>query len=233
MDSLNSPSVTCNDSPPELSDTEQKQTPQANNNSNAKAVEMVPPDGGWGWVVVAGSFLILVGILFYAFSIFLSPILMSDQVSSIKIAWVFNLYLLIWSFYTIFIGPLCEQFGTRKVAIFGGVASFLSLFLSAFAPTVDYLFFTYAVPAGIAGASTFTLTYMVVSTYFKKHRGFAIAITSVGDCLSGFISPVIANYLLENYGYISATAISGALVLNQCVGASLYQPVKWHMKPSK
>ncbi|RXG62144.1 Monocarboxylate transporter 13, partial [Armadillidium vulgare] len=113
------------------------------------AVEMVPPDGGWGWVVVAGSFLILSvgGYTFYAFSIFLSPILMSDQVSSIKIAWVFNLYLLIWSFYTIFIGPLCEQFGTRKVAIFGGVASFLSLFLSAFAPTVDYLFFTYAVPA--------------------------------------------------------------------------------------
>ncbi|RXG58677.1 Monocarboxylate transporter 14 [Armadillidium vulgare] len=85
----------------------------------------------------------------------------------------------------------------------------------------------------IGGASTFTLTYMVVSTYFKKHRGFAIAITSVGGSLSGFISPVMANYLLENYGYISATAISGALVLNQCVGASLYQPVEWHMKPSK
>ncbi|RXG53344.1 Ubiquitin-conjugating enzyme E2 C [Armadillidium vulgare] len=225
MDSLDSSSVTCNDSPPELSDKEQKQTPQANNNSNAKTVEMVPPDGGWGWVVVAGSFLILSvgGYTLYAFSIFLSPILMSDQVSSIKIAWVFNLYLLIWSFYTIFIGPLCEQFGTRKVAIFGGVASFLSLFLSAFAPTVDYLFFTYAVPAGIAGASTFTLTYMVVSTYFKKHRGFAIAITSVGDCLSGFISPVIANYLLENYGYISATAISGALVLNHIFPLLRYQ----------
>ncbi|RXG50867.1 Monocarboxylate transporter 14 [Armadillidium vulgare] len=196
---------------------------------------MVPPDGGWGWMVVAGNFLILsVGAYtLYAFSIFLSPILMSGEVSSIKIAWIFNLYQLIWSFYTIFIGPLCEQFGTRKTAIFGGVANFLALFLSAFAPTVDYLFFTYALPAGIGGASTFTLTYIVVSTYFKKHRGFAIAITSVGGSLSGFISPVIANYLLENYGYISATAISGALVLNQCVGASLYQPVEWHMKPSK
>ncbi|RXG52541.1 hypothetical protein Avbf_18626, partial [Armadillidium vulgare] len=128
MDSLDSSSVTCNDSSPKLSDIEQEQTPQANNNSNAKSCG----DGGY---------------TLYAFSIFLSPILMSDQVSSIKIAWVFNLYLLIWSFYTIFIGPLCEQFGTRKVAIFGGVASFLSLFLSAFAPTVDYLFFTYAVPA--------------------------------------------------------------------------------------
>ncbi|RXG58500.1 Monocarboxylate transporter 14 [Armadillidium vulgare] len=216
MDSLESPSLTCNDSPPELSDTEQEQTPQANNSSNAKAVEMVPPDGGWGWMVVAGSFLIFSvgGYTLYAFSIFLSPILMSDQVSSIKIAWIFNFNHLILSFYTIFIGPLCEQFGTRKMAIFGGVASFLSLFLSAFAPTVDYLFFTYAVPAGIGLASTFTLTYMVVSTYFTKHRGFAIAMISVGDCLSGFISPVIANYLLENFGYISATAISGALVLN-------------------
>ncbi|RXG54806.1 hypothetical protein Avbf_18586 [Armadillidium vulgare] len=128
MDSLESPSLTCNDSPPELSDTEQEQTPQANNNSNAKSCG----DGAY---------------TLYAFSIFLSPILMSDQVSSIKIAWIFNFNHLILSFYTIFIGPLCEQFGTRKMAIFGGVASFLSLFLSAFAPTVDYLFFTYAVPA--------------------------------------------------------------------------------------
>ncbi|KAB7505149.1 Monocarboxylate transporter 14 [Armadillidium nasatum] len=235
MDSLESSSVTCNDSSTKLSDIEQEKTPQANDNSNAKDVEMVPPDGGWGWMVVAGSFLIMSvgGYIFYAFSIFLSPILMSDQVSSIKIAWIFNLYHLIWSFYTIFIGPLCEQFGTRKMAIFGGVASFLSLFLSAFAPTVDYLFFTFTLPAGIGGASAFTLTFIVVSTYFKKHRGFAIAMTSMGYCLSGFISPVIANYLLENYGYVSATAISGAFLLNQCVGASLYQPVKWHMKPSK
>ncbi|KAL7645926.1 UNVERIFIED_CONTAM: hypothetical protein RMT77_002823 [Armadillidium vulgare] len=150
MDSLESPSVTCNDSSPKLLDIEQEQTPQGNNNSNAKTVKMVPPDGGWGWMVVAGNFLILsVGAYtLYAFSIFLSPILMSGEVSSIKIAWIFNLYQLIWSFYTIFIGPLCEQFGTRKMAIFGGVANFLALFLSAFAPTVDYLFFTYALPAG-------------------------------------------------------------------------------------
>lgn len=74
---------------------------------------------------------------------------------------------------------------------------------------------------------------MVVSSYFKKHRGFAIGITSVGGCVSTFIAPVASNYLLENYGYIGAAVISGAFVLNHCVGASLYQPVKWHMKPAK
>ncbi|RXG70431.1 hypothetical protein Avbf_05944 [Armadillidium vulgare] len=182
MDSLESPSLTCNDSPPELSDTEQEQTPQANNSSNAKAVEMVPPDGGWGWMVVAGSFLIFSvgGYTLYAFSIFLSPILMSDQVSSIKIAWIFNFNHLILSFYTIFIGPLCEQFGTRKMAIFGGVASFLSLFLSAFAPTVDYLFFTYAVPAGIGLVQLYHI--WCINLFYEASR-VCNCNDIVGDCL--------------------------------------------------
>ncbi|RXG50866.1 hypothetical protein Avbf_10177 [Armadillidium vulgare] len=140
MKDLESPSVPSDDSPSKPSEKEQEQK-----NLIDKNVEMVPPDGGWGWMVVAGSFLIFVR-------------------ASIPI----------------FIGPLCEQFGTRKMAIFGGVASFLSLFLSALAPTVDYLFITYALPGGIAEASTFTLAFMVVSSYFKKHRGLAIGITSLG-----------------------------------------------------
>ncbi|KAL7645924.1 UNVERIFIED_CONTAM: hypothetical protein RMT77_002821 [Armadillidium vulgare] len=230
MKDLESPSVPSDDSPSKPSEKEQEQK-----NLIDKNVEMVPPDGGWGWMVVAGSFLIFTVGTFplYGFSIILSPILMSGRVSSTKTAWIFNFNKLIRSFYAIFIGPLCEQFGTRKVAIFGGVASFLSLFLSAFAPTVDYLFITYALPAGIAEASTFTLSFMVVSSYFKKHRGFVIGITSVGGCLSTFITPILANFLLENYGYVSAAVIFGAFALNQCVGASLYQPVKWHMKPAK
>ncbi|RXG71599.1 Monocarboxylate transporter 14 [Armadillidium vulgare] len=235
MSNLELRSVTCNDSPSKLSEKEEEQPPEANDNSSAKAVEMVPPDGGWGWIIVVGSFWIICLGTFplNAFSIILSPILMSGQVSSTKIAWIFNLYQLIWSFYAIFIGPLCEQFGSRKVAILGGIASFLSLFLSAFVPTADYLFFTFALPGGIGGASTFALTFMVVSTYFKKHRGFAIGITSVGGCVGTFISPLISNALLQSYGYIGATVICAAITLNQCVGSCLYQPVKWHMKPAK
>ncbi|RXG51629.1 Monocarboxylate transporter 12-B [Armadillidium vulgare] len=196
---------------------------------------MVPPDGGWGWMVVGGSFLIICLGTFplMAFSILFSPLLMSGGASSTKTAWIFNMYHLILNCYTIFIGPLCEQFGTRKVAIFGGVASFLSLFLSAFVPTPDYLFFTFVLLGGISGSSVYALSFMVVSSYFEKHRGLAIGIASLGSCLSSFITPVMANYLLENYGYIGAAVISAALTLNQCVGASLFQPVKWHMKPAK
>ncbi|RXG71600.1 Monocarboxylate transporter 9 [Armadillidium vulgare] len=233
MNNLRSSSVTSDDSPPKLSDKEQ--ISEDNKSLIVNNVKMVPPDGGWGWMVVGGSFLIMCLGTFplMAFSILFSPILMSGGASSTKTAWIYNMYHLIWSCYTIFIGPLCEQFGTRKVAIFGGVASFLSLFLSAFVPTPDYLFFTFVLPGGISTSSVYALSFMVVSSYFEKHRGLAIGITSLGSSLSSFITPVMANYLLENYGYIGAAVISAALTLNQCVGASLFQPVKWHMKPAK
>ncbi|KAB7502098.1 Monocarboxylate transporter 9, partial [Armadillidium nasatum] len=169
----------------------------------------------------------------YAFSIIFSPLLMSDEVSSIKTAWIFNFFYLIWSFFALLIDPLCKEFGSRKVAIIGGIATFLSIFLSAFAPTPDYLFLTFSLPAGISGAISYSLAFIVVSKYFKKHLGFALGITTVGGSLSIFLAPVISNYLLEIYGYEGAAIILGAITLNQCIGAMLYQPVEWHLKPIK
>ncbi|RXG59564.1 hypothetical protein Avbf_16459 [Armadillidium vulgare] len=97
---------------------------------NNKNVEMVPPDGGWGWMIVFGSLIIMVLGAFpiFAFSIIFSPILMANEVSSVKSAWIFNLHALTYSFYTLFVGPLCEEFGHRKVAFFGGVTVSISVY---------------------------------------------------------------------------------------------------------
>lgn len=48
----------------------------------------------------------------------------------------------------------------------------------------------------------------------------------------GFIAvPHLISILLEEYGFHSTMLLVGALSLNAAVGASLLQPVKWHMKP--
>ncbi|RXG58314.1 Monocarboxylate transporter 14, partial [Armadillidium vulgare] len=150
----------------------------------------------------------------YAFSILFSPILMSSGVTSTKIAWIFNLHSLIWSTYTLFIGPLCDEFGWRKVAIFGGITNFISIFLSAFSPNADFLFFSF-------------------SFLFLEHRGLALGITTTANVISVFLAPIVANYLLENYGYRGGSLIFSAIILNQCVGGSLYHPIEWHMKPEE
>lgn len=44
------------------------------------------------------------------------------------------------------------------------------------------------------------------------------------------VMPYIVRILLDEYGFKGTTLILGALALNGVVGASLFQPVNWHMK---
>ncbi|RXG62389.1 hypothetical protein Avbf_18503, partial [Armadillidium vulgare] len=83
-----------------------------------------------------------------SFSILFSPLLMSHSVSSTKISWIYNVYTLVWNLATIFIGPLCNEFGWRKIAIFGGIINSLSVLLSAFAPNPEFLMFSFSILGG-------------------------------------------------------------------------------------
>ncbi|RXG61546.1 Monocarboxylate transporter 9 [Armadillidium vulgare] len=178
------PAVPSGDALPKLSS--ENGNPVKDKNKIKRNAELVPPDGGWGWMIVVGSLVTTVlGYLpGYAFSIIFQPIFMSNGVSSAKIAWIFNFFTLTWNTFIIFVGPLCEQFGSRKLAVTAGVAGSLSLVLSAFAPTPDYLFLTYALLGGAGGSTIFALSYMVVSSYFTKNIGLALGITSIGGSIS-------------------------------------------------
>ncbi|RXG57675.1 Monocarboxylate transporter 14 [Armadillidium vulgare] len=86
---------------------------------------------------------------------------------------------------------------------------------------------------GIGGSSGLSLSFFVVARYFEKHRGLALGITTTANVISLFLAPIVANYLLKNYGYRGGSLIFSAIILNQCVGGSLYHPVEWHMKPEE
>ncbi|KAL7646870.1 UNVERIFIED_CONTAM: hypothetical protein RMT77_002127 [Armadillidium vulgare] len=196
-----------------------------------KECEMVPPDGGWGFLVIVGCFVTSACSMSpsYCFTILYSPIFKSD-ISSSKIAWIMSFRQIVNNFTMIFVGPLCAEFGWRKVAIVGGILNFNSFFLSAFITNPDFLFFSFGFLGGISVGVGISLTYIVISRYFLKLRDFALATATLGSCFASFVSPITANYLLEIYGLKGACLIFGALHLNQCVAGILFQPVEWHLK---
>lgn len=114
---------------------------------------IVPPDGGWGWIVVFGSFacnMIVDGIIF-SFGMFLPKISESLNVKTAQIALVGSL---LSGFYLI-VGPfasaLANRFGFRTVAITGSVLGALAFILSYFATNVEFLCVSYGI---IGGRST-------------------------------------------------------------------------------
>lgn len=111
---------------------------------------IVPPDGGWGWMVVFGSFacnMIVDGIIF-SFGVFLPKISESFNVKTAQIALVGSL---LSGFYLI-VGPfasaLANRFGFRTVAITGSVLGALAFVLSYFATNVEFLCVSYGIIGG-------------------------------------------------------------------------------------
>ncbi|XP_063613625.1 monocarboxylate transporter 14-like [Penaeus indicus] len=194
--------------------------------------ELAPPDGGWGWLVAFGAFVItsLLPLLGPCFGILFSRYLLELGTSSTTTAWIFNTQCFIWNLFGLVARPFTQEFGWRRVALLGAFLTSLSLVVSAFAPSAEFLFFSYSLLSGAGGGAAVCICFTIVPLYFERRRGQANAIMMAGVCLGQIIGPPLVNFLQAEFGFKGATIIMGAILLNACVGASLFHPIAWHQK---
>lgn len=194
--------------------------------------ELAPPDGGWGWMVAFGAFVItsLIPLLGPCFGILFSSYLLELGTSSTTTAWIFNTQCFTWNLFGLVARPFTQEFGWRRVALLGAFLTSLSLVVSAFAPSVEFLFFSFSLLSGAGGGAVVCICFTIVPLYFERRRGQANAIMMAGVCMGQIIGPPLVNFLQAEFGYKGATIIMGAILLNGCVGASLFHPIAWHQK---
>lgn len=116
----------------------------------ATATVIVPPDGGWGWVIVAASFMsnmIVDGIVFCIGPI-IEEIQISFGASKAKVALISSL---LSGFYLMagpFASGLANRYGFRGVSLVGALLAASGLMVSYFATSVEFLFVSYGVVGG-------------------------------------------------------------------------------------
>lgn len=111
---------------------------------------VVPPDGGWGWVVVFASFMcnVVVDGIIFSYCMFLSEIADEFGVTKSQAALVGSMM----SGFYLFVGPfasaITNKFGFRLVAILGALLGAAGFALSSLASSVQFLCVTYGVLGG-------------------------------------------------------------------------------------
>ncbi|XP_041124733.1 monocarboxylate transporter 9b isoform X2 [Polyodon spathula] len=181
------------------------------NQSSAKAL-----DGGWGWVIVVASFL----CQFLAYGSPMSVgVLYPEWLDTFgqgkgMTAWVGSLV----SGIGLIASPICSacvtNFGARPVTVFSGVVVSGGLMLSAFAPNVQFLIFSYGIVVGMGCGLVYAATVTITCQYFDKHRGLALGIITTGTSVGGFVCATFQQVLVELYGLEGCLLIMGALALN-------------------
>ncbi|VDK44585.1 unnamed protein product [Anisakis simplex] len=215
----------------------------------------VPPDGGYGWVIVIAAFVsnfVVDGISnsFGAFmTVYQDHFKESKAVISLIGSLLIGCYLLIVDSSTAtseslspsivgpFAGGLVNKYGARVVVIAGSVLTGLSFAASIVAPNVYTFMFFYGFLGArphVSGAG-FGLIYLpsivCVSFYFEKKRSMATGIAVAGSGVGTFLLPPLCIYFINSYGWQVTVCVLAGISLT-CVGfGALYRPLQVNKSP--
>ncbi|TNM99590.1 monocarboxylate transporter 9a [Takifugu flavidus] len=184
-------------------------------------------DGGWGWAIVAASF--MAQLLAYgspqSVGVLYPEWLQAFRQGKGMTAWVGSLVAGVG----LVASPVCsacvDNFGARPVTIFSGVMVAGGLMLSAFAPNVQFLIFSYGIVVGLGCGLVYAATLTITCQYFEKRRGLALGIVTTGTSFGTFIYATSQNELIVIYGLDGCLLIIGAVALNLMACAGFMRPL--------
>ncbi|MEQ2239819.1 hypothetical protein ILYODFUR_008505 [Ilyodon furcidens] len=184
-------------------------------------------DGGWGWAIVAASF--MAQLLAYgspqSVGVLYPEWLHTYQEGKGMTAWVGSLVAGVG----LIASPICsacvDNFGARPVTIFSGVMVAGGLMLSAFAPNIQFLIFSYGIVVGLGCGLVYAATLTITCQYFDKRRGLALGIVTTGTSVGAFIYATAQNELIVLYGLNGCLLIIGAIALNLMACSGFMRPL--------
>ncbi|XP_066598707.1 monocarboxylate transporter 12 [Prorops nasuta] len=199
------------------------------NNNEAIEVEMVvPPDGGWGWVIVAASFMcnLFVDGIIFSFGVFLNNIAEAFQVSKARVALVNSLQTGFYLMAGPFVSALANRYGFRLVAISGSVLSCAAFALSYFSTSIEYLYISYGVLGGIGVGLIYVPAVITTGFYFERWRALATGIAVCGSGIGAFVLAPITDLLIKNFGWRETLLFHGGMLLNCAIFGAMFRPLK-------
>jgi MFS family permease len=186
-----------------------------------ESVKKLPPDGGYGWVVLVASFSIsfILDAIMYSFGILLTAIKEHYEVSNKTANLLTSLYTGCFLLCGPLVSGLIKQFGCRVTIICGAAVTSLMFFVSIFAPNIYVMYITIGVIGGSATGVFYISALLIIPEYFDKHLGIATGVTMAGSGIGFFIGPPIISKLISNFGWkVTLSTCAALLLCNSFIG---------------
>ncbi|XP_063700662.1 monocarboxylate transporter 14-like [Culicoides brevitarsis] len=198
------------------------------NNEVTSISVIVPPDGGWGWIVMISSMLcnmVVDGIVFSS-GILLDSIAKEFDSTKAKVAFVSSL---LSGFYLLggpLVSALANKVGFRITTIIGSITACIGFAISYFASSIYFLYFSYGVTGGLGFCLIYIPSVLSVGYYFEKWRALATGISLCGSGVGTFVFAPLTEILLEEYGWRITLVIQAVIILFCALLGIMFRPLE-------
>ncbi|XP_070203045.1 monocarboxylate transporter 10-like [Littorina saxatilis] len=154
-------------------------------NDDENGDNLVPPEGGWGWVVCVTSLWVngcVMGTV-TSFGILYDFIVKQhaeDADASFKASFIGSCLLGVMLLMCCVSGILCDVIGLRQTAFVGGVLVVVGFASSAFVTQLEHLYVTYGVVLGSGFGLLYSPLIAISGHYFSKRLGLVNGIVTFG-----------------------------------------------------
>ncbi|XP_030025391.1 uncharacterized protein LOC115443928 isoform X1 [Manduca sexta] len=194
--------------------------------------EFIPPDGGWGWMIIfAAGFSNLSALpILQQFGLLFRDKFARLGISSSETTTIINMNSALTSCVGLANGPVFKTFSYRQVSLTGAIVVFISLMLTTF----SYNFMTYLISFSILYGAGYGISSsanaLALNTYWKNRRRLATGLSWTTTGLGPIMWPHIITGLFALFGETGAILIISGISLHAIACALLLQPVEWHSK---
>ena len=174
----------------------------------------------FGWWLLFGifaSYTALVGIQVYTLPLFYPELIREFGWSAEKVTRAATVFYLTGAIITPFVSSLFDRFSARNFMIAGALASVIGLYSYRSLHTLPQMMLIYMIFSLSQVCAGQVPTMLVVTRWFKRYRGIAVAITLIGPDVGGAIFPLIVKKVLATGDWRDALFVlmlfSGVMML--------------------
>ena len=169
----------------------------------------------FGWYIVAAGFLLsalLGGLMFHAFGQYVVVFEEEFGWSRTALSIAFSIQMIEAGLLGPIQGWALDRFGPRRIMLIGISIFALGFFMLSQIGTLAQFYIAFIVIAlGMSIGSMMGVAVAVVN-WFHRKRALAMAITTIGFAVGGFLQPGVA-WSLEHLGWRETTILSGLIVV--------------------
>lgn len=169
----------------------------------------------YSWIMVGISIgvLIIIGIQFYSFGVFIKPMTADLNWDRGILSVGYSIMVLVAGPFGLVVGRLSDKYGPRPLVTIGGLFTGAGFLLTSLISSLWQLYLIWGILIGIGSVLCLLPVMAIVPRWFTKKRGIAMGFVMAGMGIGGVISPLLTQWLISARDWRYAFIILGLITI--------------------